>query len=151
VRLEVAFEIVSRPVLAKVRPRPTDTSRGFTAHELYAEAVLLISWCEQRFTPSQMAYARCRFGSDEGAVPVLARHLMAEWGIGERRHQGIEELVMSYCIRARGMREVRAAMRSSLTLAMAYRDLVYDELDRIHDVVTKVLAERELRSKLLVA
>ena len=149
--LQLAFEIVSRPVVARVHPRPQGTSELLTAHELYAEAALLILWCEEHLTPAQMAYARCMYGGDESAVRPLAQHLAQAGGVGEHRLSGLEALVQSYCIRAIGMREIRAAMRSSMTLAVGYRNLTYSELDEMDKEVTRKLEERELHSKLLVA
>ena len=156
--LRWAYETSNRPIVkissvnamrgpaGKGESRPKDE---LTAHDLHAQAALIITLCERVLPRLHMAYVRLQFGREAGGLDLLVHHVAAGFGTGIHHRRGIQQIIRAYCGQRTGLREIRKSLECGMLKAATLRNRAYDALDVIHDQAMHTLSrEMELRGLL---
>ena len=155
--LSWAYETISRPI---VKISSINAMRGpdkgesgangeLTAHDLHAQAALILSLCKRILSDLHMAYINVQFGREASGFNLLSRHLAANFGTGIHNRRGIEQIIRAYCGQKIGLREIRKSMACGMLKAASLRNRGYDSLDLIHDQAMDIL-QREMESRCLL-
>lgn len=156
--LRWAYETSNRPI---VKISSVNAMRGadragesrpegeLTAHDLHAQAALVIALCERVLPRLHMAYVRLQFGREAGGLDLLVHHIAAGFGTGIHNRRGIQQIIRAYCGEKTGLREIRKSLACGMLKAATLRNRAYDALDAIHDQAMHTLGrEMELRGLL---